>query len=254
MKLFFCTNSASMLTLSKRLLFKAIDSALATSFFEVFLVYDGVVSELDLGGREVCVIEHRHRLHDVLVNTSRRDVPGFNTIITGTFLRTEIPFLCARRGFVDDFALYCDYDVLFCKTDFSGLLDIRPEIAAVAPESCQDDFSFFNTGVMLMNLKSLLRDDRIIRSHILKNVDRNLPVFDQSMYNRLYGLRLSRLPVEYNWKPYWGVNLDAKIIHFHGAKPVSVEPPERYVLEEVKEIRERDIDGYNHYNMLWEAC
>lgn len=251
MKLFFCTNSASMLTSSKWLLFKAIDSALATSFFEVFLVFDGVGSELGLGGRDVCVIEHRHRLHDVLVNTSRRDIAGFNTIISGTFLRTEIPFLCAQRGFTDEFVLYCDYDVLFNKTDFSGLLDIRPEVFAVAPESRQDDFKYFNTGVMLMNLKSLLRDDRVIRSHILKNVEK-LEVFDQSMYNRLYGLKYSRLPVEYNWKPYWGINPGAKIIHFHGAKPLAVEPPERSAIKEVADLREINAAGYDFYNKMWD--
>ena len=29
------------------------------------------------------------------------------------------------------------------------------------------------------------------------------------------------LPIEYNWKPYWGINDKAKLIHFHGMKPSS---------------------------------
>lgn len=29
------------------------------------------------------------------------------------------------------------------------------------------------------------------------------------------------LPIEYNWKPYWGINGNAKLIHFHGMKPCS---------------------------------
>ena len=34
-----------------------------------------------------------------------------------------------------------------------------------------------------------------------------------------YGPRWDRLRPELNWKPYWGENADAKIIHFHGPKP-----------------------------------
>ena len=27
------------------------------------------------------------------------------------------------------------------------------------------------------------------------------------------------LPDELNWKPYWGLNSNAEIVHFHGPKP-----------------------------------
>jgi hypothetical protein len=36
-------------------------------------------------------------------------------------------------------------------------------------------------------------------------------------------LRWSRLPLEMNWKPYWGWNPDASIVHFHGPKPQFIE-------------------------------
>ena len=30
---------------------------------------------------------------------------------------------------------------------------------------------------------------------------------------------LTMLPPRFNWKPYWGMDKDAVIVHFHGPKP-----------------------------------
>jgi hypothetical protein len=135
MKLFFCTNAESMKSINlKRLLLKSIDSALANTSFDVFLIYDGSGDCLGIGNRKMTIIEHRHEQHDILINTSKKDIGGYNQIITGAFLRTEIPKICRLRGITDEYALYCDYDVFFNKSDFSGLYEIRPEFIAAAPE------------------------------------------------------------------------------------------------------------------------
>ena len=43
--------------------------------------------------------------------------------------------------------------------------------------------------------------------------------FDQHAYREHYRGRWDQLPVEMNWKPYWGRNAAAQIVHFHGPKP-----------------------------------
>ena len=46
-------------------------------------------------------------------------------------------------------------------------------------------------------------------------------LFDQGYLNELCFNDMEILPIEYNWKPYWGINGNAKLIHFHGMKPCS---------------------------------
>ena len=43
---------------------------------------------------------------------------------------------------------------------------------------------------------------------------------DQGAYNEFYSGKfvVHRWPL-FNWKPYWGFNARAKLVHFHGPKP-----------------------------------
>jgi hypothetical protein len=43
--------------------------------------------------------------------------------------------------------------------------------------------------------------------------------FDQGALNEFYGPSREVLGREYNWKPHWGVDENAVIVHFHGPKP-----------------------------------
>jgi len=252
MKLFFCTNSESIVKPHlRRLLYNSMGSALENTCLNVFLVYDGKREEIVDIDKRVTIIEHRHRLYNTLINTRKKDIAGFNMIATGSFLRTEIPMLCKSHGFLDDYCLYSDFDVIFNKADFSGLYEIKPEFFAAAPEHDKNNFTYFNAGILWMNLKTMFKEDLIIMNHISHNIN-NLHVLDQTAYNNLYGERFTRLPLEYNWKPYWGINHEAKIIHWHGAKPRSTEPPERYNLDIIKYLRSLDADGYEYYNKVWE--
>jgi len=155
------------------------------------------------------------------------------TIGSGAFLRLELPRITAELGVNDDFALYTDVDVMFMR-GVEELESLKPRYFAVAPEFDATDFVRMNTGVMLMNLNNL----RAIDSRFRQFVSTNLPTFvelawDQGAYRRYFwriellakiiGTRWDRLPVEFNWKPYWKRNERAKIIHFHGPKPQQTE-------------------------------
>lgn len=250
MKLFLATNSNTAKTDNIKMLEKSVKSALKNTNFEVYVIFDGKKEELNLP-KEVNIIEHRHRCYDSFKNSKRNTSEGVLTIASSAFLRTEIPFLCKKLGFEDKYILYTDYDVLFMEANYSDLDNIKPEFFAGCPEFNKEDWNTINTGAMIMNIDHFWKIDNFIIDYINKNFEK-LSVWDQSMYNNLYKSKITKLPIEYNWKPYWGINNKAKIIHFHGAKPLAVEPESRKNEAIVKHLRELDEVAYNHYNIVWQ--
>jgi lipopolysaccharide biosynthesis glycosyltransferase len=252
MKLFLCTNDKTAETSLIKMLEVSVKSALDNTDFEVFVIFDGDKKKLNLP-KEVNIIEHQHRCYDVFKSSKRCENEEHCLSIAATaFLRTEIPFLINQMGFTDEFCLYTDYDVVFQKNDFSELKTLQPKIFAATPESNMNDWSYFNTGVMLMNVNFLFENDDFISNHIRENFER-LEVWDQTMYNNLFKNQISRLPIEYNWKPYWGINEKSKIIHFHGIKPFSIQPFE-YMnqIETLRFLYNGKSKIYEHYNQLFE--
>ncbi len=250
MKVFFCTNQATVYHSNWRLLSKAIATAKVNAGLDVYLIYDGDKNHLPESFYNINIINHTHRLHSVFSNSKLNSSADHARIMNGTYLRTEIPYLCQEYDFKDKFVLYADLDVVFNAGDYSNLMDLRPEYLAVAPEAFKNDWSYFNAGVMLMNVDGMFLHDDDILDLISKEVD-DFDVYDQTMYNKFYAGRFDKLPLEYNWKCYWGINKEAKIIHYHGAKPRAIESHLRYNLELVKKIRESDISSYEYYNDIW---
>ncbi len=135
--------------------------------------------------------------------------------IFGTFMRMEIPAVEQE----DTYVLYSDIDVIFTA-------DIRleelphPAVVAAAPETDRNgNEGYFNAGVLVINVEGM-RAKREQFVEMMKKRQRNASgIFDQGYLNELCYDEMDNLPLEYNWKPYWGINDDAKIIHFHGMKP-----------------------------------
>ena len=83
--------------------------------------------------------------------------------------------------------------------------------------------SYCNSGVAVMNLPNLRTAaagfdsfaEKIIRGHQLAGL-----VWDQGLINIFYKGQITRLPQVWNWRPYWGPNEDAVVLHFHGPKPL----------------------------------
>ncbi len=71
-------------------------------------------------------------------------------------------------------------------------------------------------------------------------------------YKKLFGFKWDKLPIEYNWKPYWNENTQAKIIHFHGPKPyqkeilLSANPPQH-----LKPLLPLITENYAKLSRLW---
>ncbi len=251
MKLFLATNSLTVQGSHRLLLEASVKSAVQNTDFDIYVIFDGNKSELRLPG-SATIVEHRHRCYETFLKSERTAREGSLQISSGAFLRTEIPFLMNQMGFPDEVCLYTDYDVLFREGDYSALNRLRPAYFAAAPESDISNWEYANTGAMLMNVDALIKDDSQIVEYIHRNFD-DLEIWDQTLYNDLYKNKIDRLPLEYNWKTYWGINPAARIVHFHGAKPRSVEPALRYALPEIRKLREMNIEGYEFYNAAFDA-
>ena len=142
------------------------------------------------------------------------DESRYSRDFVGHWLRTEVCNIEAD----DRFVLYTDIDVAFLKAP--DLSRFAPRFFACAPEFTQDNWSYFNSGVMLMNVPSLRADYPNLKKFIQRRfADPTAADFnDQLAYNDFYNGQWSRLDPIYNWKPYWRANDDACILHLHGPK------------------------------------
>jgi hypothetical protein len=150
----------------------------------------------------------------------------------GAYLRFEIPDLEQE----DDYVLYTDTDVIFNSID--GLETFRPRILAIAPEVDPQDWIRPNSGVIVINVPALRNHITPLRSFIRQHLP-DLDVHDQSAIWRFFEGQWDRLPLEYNWKPYWGYCSNAKIVHWHGPKPFHVERILRGSIDSVPDIYNR---------------
>ena len=73
---------------------------------------------------------------------------------------------------------------------------------------------------MVMHLPSLREIDEDFRKAVKADLPQSTKAdWDQFTYKKYFASTKNYLDPIYNWKPYWGENSNAKIIHFHGPKP-----------------------------------
>ena len=200
----------------------AVHTAQQHTTLEPHCIYDGGDNEFTawLTKRGVRIIQHRSFVRDALGELGRqKGNPHLAPALSGAFSRIELPEIVTTGRI-----LYTDCDVFF-------LGEVVPELEAnacryfaVAPESTRDDYVNMNTGVMLMNTERLRESLPAFREYSSKNLAAlEAESWDEAAYRWFYrdenGPMWDRLRPELNWKPYWGENPQAKIIHFHGPKP-----------------------------------
>lgn len=215
MRWFFALNEASTSFWDyANLVQVAVHSARAHPGLEPVCLYDGTDNPLTawLETAGVRIIRRRTFLHEWVT-----DLPP---IPRGAYLRLEIPAVCREQGWSDEFVLYTDCDVVFRRDPTAALQELRPEFFAAAPESDPTDFHHFNSGVMWINVAGLASEHEALRTTIKSHLAEAIaPPYDQAALQRHFAGRVEPLPVELNWKPYWGHNADAAVVHFHGPKP-----------------------------------
>lgn len=190
----------------------AVNSALKNTTLEPHFIYDGEENDFTQWLREkgVKIIHHKVSFYEALKNHYNENLLN---IASGAFLRCDIPIIEQE----DDFVLYTDCDVMFLK-DFKN--DLNPKYFACSTQFDKKNFNDFNTGVMVMNVKKLRESHAKFSEFIINNLS-ILNAFDQTAYQIFYSSKNTKLSTEFNHKPYWGVDDNAFIIHFHGPKPFS---------------------------------
>lgn len=178
-------------------------------------------------------------------------VPDLSPVARGAYLRLEIPAVCEERGWDDEYVLYTDCDVMFTGDPEPALRAVQPRFFAIAPEFARDDYAHFNSGVMLIRVRGFGAE----LPALLETVRRHLPAtvhppYDQAALQMHFADRIDRLPPELNWKPYWGSNPAAPIIHFHGPKP----PQKLRVLSKrlPRDLIELGTPAYFELSRRWE--
>lgn len=200
----------------------AVHTAKKFTTLEPHCVYDGGDNEFTewLTRHDVPIVRHRSFVREQLTELGRqKGNPHLAAALSGAFSRVELPELSTA-----DRLLYTDCDVIF-RGEVVPELEANPcHYFAVAPEGVQDDYVNMNTGVMLMNLVRLRESLPKFRQYISQNLAAlERESWDEAAYRWYYrdnhGPLWDRLRPELNWKPYWGENAQAKIVHFHGPKP-----------------------------------
>lgn len=230
----------------------AVISALKKTNLEPWCIYDGTPSDTTnwLEKRGVKIIYHRSTLYAEIIAKFGDDLPARGGL--GALLRIDIPNIILEKEINDKYVLYTDCDVIFV-SDIDRLFFIRPKYFACAPEFDPNDWSNINTGVMIMNIKNLHKTYDEFLSFVRTNINKNW-AWDQTGYNLFYKGKITKLPIEYNWKPYWGDSPSKKIVHFHGPKPIlrEYELLKGTELDVLLNIYNRDRETYQKMFKEWD--
>ena len=207
MKWYFACNSDSKEY--EPLIKAAVTSALQNTTLEPHFIFDGEPNELTqwLEEKGVKIIYHRSNLYPIL---EKKYKGNELKIASGAYLRCDIPIIEEE----DDYILYTDCDVIFLK----DVEPQKPEYFACTSEVDKNDWKTFNTGVMFMNVKNLRKSYKGFCRFIKWNLSR-LITWDQTAFQLYYGKKNTHLDLKFNHKLYWGIDDDAVILHYHGAKP-----------------------------------
>lgn len=120
----------------------------------------------------------------------------------------------------DAYIFYADTDIIFLKDFNIDTFAELPESVGVCPEFTNNySYSNFNAGIMLIKLDSYRKAKEQLITFLKNGIKAPTECCDQGYLNLLYKKNFIRMNNCYNWKPYWGINEDAVIIHLHGLKP-----------------------------------
>jgi hypothetical protein len=254
-KWFFAVNEPSLTRdpeTWEAMILTAVESARQNTSLDPHLIFDGDENNNSfffqkLRSLGVKILTHRVSFFEELKSFSNGN-EGLLQILSGAFLRVEIPLIEAEAEFI----LYTDCDVMFEQNP--KLTNLKPEYFSCAPEFDKENYSDFNTGVMIMNLPRLRHELPAFIEFIRHNLAR-LHTFDQDAYRLYYGNKADQLPLEMNWKPYWGASSLAEIVHFHGPKPLwarrlMANPEDRTIID-YHTIYHWNISGYEYYLPKW---
>lgn len=179
----------------------------------------------------------------------------------GAYLCLEIPHAFNAAGINDQYTLYIDADTMILNNP--SLEHMQPAYLAAPPDWNISERSFVSAGVMVLNLNRIRQDYPRFVEHLLKhNFDFAFAGHgpcSQGAWNTFYKGQWENLEPEYDWKPWWGFNQEAKIVHFSGPKPKEIPPllmkPAGEEETERQKINrfvvQQDPESYRRYLKIW---
>jgi hypothetical protein len=246
-QLFFTASTGTKLRFPNywRMFLKSLKVALDNTSFKVHLVFDGNTL-LDDIPKDVNVIRYQHRMLHRFERSLRNNHLKWLDTCRSTYLKTEIPFIAHNLGFSNN-VLYADIDC-FLLQDFVIGYTGKPFWAGSAKNT---DKTHFCPGLMIYHVGKMLEFDIEILDHIDKHLEGNNS-FDFDDLNAIFPLgSYGLLPLEYNWKPVWGIDANIKVLHFAGAKPNSIEDKTR--LPFVRHLIDPNPTAFNYYSDWFET-
>ena len=234
---FFCLNenrAGAFLDMAK----VAVLSA-AEYDFNKYCIYDGDNAEFVafLEQNDVRVIFHESSFKEKI--TEMVDKIAHPTFY-GAFLRVDIPLIIEKLQLPITQYLYTDCDVIFINDPTEYLYSLTPKYLAATGEYTRDDTKMFNSGVMWCNTEAMRASYKDFYNLVIsKNF--KFVATDQGALNEFY--THEKMCDEINWKPYWGVNERAYLVHFHGPKPYHF----KIYLNEGKKLTNPHIRGYGSF-------
>jgi hypothetical protein len=173
----------------------------------------------------------------------------------------EIPEVLAAHSILDTWVLYLDVDTIF-RPQFEDPT-VFPELVAGAPDFRRDNWKFISTGVLVLNLESLAQVYaeflNFIRSCDFDFENTGMGPCDQGAWNKFFAGHFEPLAPEYNWKPFWGHNPCARIVHFVGPNPFEAGdylvgdevPPDNHWSESHRRCVNKDSFAYFKFLSEW---
>jgi len=234
----------------------AVMSAKKNTDLSPHLLYDGKPNALTawLESQGVRILPHRVGFFDALERFANRPEiktqhPNWLATAAGAFLRIDLPMIEQE----DELVLYTDCDVIF-QPGFS-LKDLsKPYLFAAAGQTELDARHDMNSGVMLINIPEMRRAYKDFILFLRENLHLG---FDQEILRPYFHGHFDSLPNVMNWKPYWGVNDEARIIHFHGPKPIIVrrllDDPHAPAFPDWVRLFRKNEHGYRAYMQCWDS-
>ena len=204
-----------------------VRSAMANTSLDPHFLYAGPPDNSILPfleGQGVKIIRHSPSILPDLERTKAKFPHYPLHIATGAFMRIDVPAICRDLGYDDEAVLYTDCDVMFVRDIPRERHEsyLRPTIFSCAPQFVKTDRDDINSGVLVLNVEALLEElsglKRFIATGDRLNDELVTGGFDQGALRTYFRSKWNDLPLEYNWKPYWGINEDTLILHFHGPK------------------------------------
>lgn len=240
------------------MLMATLSSARKNTTLDLYCLYDGTKDDKlyslmkEYGVNiKIASIPFFDKIKKIYTNEYMFKVLGY-TISDNSLKSRFLRMLISEYEKEDDYILYCDTDILFLKdiklSDFPKL----PEFIGVCPEFYKvDDYTYFNAGIMLINMKRAKEKYDEFLDIISDGKRTTIECCDQGYLNDIYKGQFDRLPFEYNWKPYWGKNVNAKIVHFHGVKPNTESVSKKLFLSNALMEEEGVCEAYYYYYDLF---